>query len=331
MSDAHRAALPGQGPGVVAVGGGHGMAQVLDALLGYAGSITAVVTVADDGGSSGRLVPELDIPPPGDIRRCLLALTPPDSPWRHLFEYRFAGADVRGHSLGNLIIAALADIEADFESGLARAKQLLGSVGSVIPAAPAHLRLTAVVDGRLVEGQDTISKTRGRITSMSVSPHGVTASPHAIEALLAADQIVLGPGSLYTSLIATLIVPGIAVAINQSAAHLVYVANLITQDGETLGMDAAAHVAALLDLAGVRPPDAIVAASGTVDVAPPLEPVHVDTRAMASHGIEVVRAQLADPGAPWPQHDPARLGTVLAELAGRRSQQPNQATGGTTR
>ncbi len=328
MSAAHVGTLR-TGPRVVAVGGGHGMAQVLDAVLGYAGSITAVVTVADDGGSSGRLVPELDIPPPGDIRRCLLALTPADSPWRHLFEYRFAGADVSGHSLGNLIIASLADIEADFESGLARAKELLGSVGSVIPAAPAHLRLTAVVDGRTVEGQEAISRSRGRISALGVSPSGITASPHAIEALLSADQIVLGPGSLYTSLIATLIVPGIAGAINQSSADLVYVANLITQDGETLGMDAADHVAALLDLAGLRPPAAIVAASGTVDVAPPLEPVHVDPKAMAFHGIETVCAELADPEAPWPQHDPARLGRVLAELAGRRSQQPNQATGGT--
>lgn len=329
MSAAHAGTLRFTGPRVVAVGGGHGMAQVLDAVLGYAGSITAVVTVADDGGSSGRLVPELDIPPPGDIRRCLLALTPADSPWRHLFEYRFAGADVSGHSLGNLIIASLADIEADFESGLARAKELLGSVGSVIPAAPAHLRLTAVVDGRTVEGQEAISRSRGRISALGVSPSGITASPHAIEALLSADQIVLGPGSLYTSLIATLIVPGIAGAINQSSADLVYVANLITQDGETLGMDAADHVAALLDLAGLRPPAAIVAASGTVDVAPPLEPVHVDPKAMAFHGIETVCAELADPEAPWPQHDPARLGRVLAELAGRRSQQPNQATGGT--
>lgn len=318
------------GPHVVCVGGGHGMAQVLRAVTAYAGSIAAVVTVSDDGGSSGRLVPELDIPPPGDIRRCLLALTPDESPWRHLFEYRFAGADVSGHSLGNLIIAALADIEADFESGLARAKQLLGSVGAVIPAAPAHLRLTAVVGGRTVEGQAAITTSRGRITAMSIAPPGITASPHAVEALLNADQIVLGPGSLYTSLIASLIVPGIAGAINQSTADLVYVANLITQDGETLGMDAAAHVAALRDLTGVRLPDAIVAASGTVGVTTPLEPVRVDPRVLAADGIDVVLAELADTDADWPQHDPARLGSVLAELAEGRSQQPNH-TGGTAR
>ena len=313
-----------EGPRVVCIGGGHGMAQVLHAVLGYAGSIHAVVTVADDGGSSGRLVPELDIPPPGDIRRCLMALTPRDSPWRHLFEYRFAGADVSGHSLGNLLIAALADIEADFESGLARAKELLGSVGFVIPAAPAHLRLIAEIDGQTVEGQDKISRSRGRVTALSVAPTGIMASPRAIEAILSADQIVLGPGSLYTSLIATLIVPGITGAINQSSADIVYIANLITQDGETLGMDATAHVAALLDLAGVRPPAAIVAASGTFDVTPPLEPVHVDAGALAVYGVDVVLTELADPDAPWPQHDPARLGRVLAELADTRSQQPSR-------
>ena len=313
------------GPNVVCVGGGHGMAQVLHAALGYAGSITAVVTVADDGGSSGRLVPDLDIPPPGDIRRCLLALTPEDSPWRDVFEYRFDGADVSGHSLGNLIIAALADLEGDFEAGLAHAQRLLGSAGAVIPAAPAHLRLSATIDGRLVQGQDTIGKTPGRIDALRVTPDGVRASDHAVEAIMSADQIVVGPGSLYTSIIATLLVPGIAHATNRSAGCLVYVANLITQDTETLGMDGPAHLAALMELTGVRNPDAIVAASDPVAVQPPLESVRFDPEATAVIGAEVVLAELADPAAEWPQHDATKLGEVLAAMAARhaRSQQPS--------
>ena len=129
--------LDRRGPHVVAVGGGKGLARALEAIRGYAGRVDAVVTVADDGGSSGRLAPHLDIPPPGDIRKCLIALTADDSIWRHLYEYRFEGADVRGHSLGNLIIAALTDIEGSFEKALRSSEHLLGAVGSVIPAWPA--------------------------------------------------------------------------------------------------------------------------------------------------------------------------------------------------
>jgi uncharacterized cofD-like protein len=298
----------------VCIGGGHGLAQVLQSVRSYAGSIAAVVTVADDGGSSGRLAPALDIPPPGDIRRCMLALTPEDSPWRPLFEYRFEAGDVHGHSLGNLLIAAFADIEGSFAAALRVAGEMLGSVGSVIPAASGHLRLGAEISGHAVSGQAKIGRARGRIDRLWVEPREATASPRAIGEIAAADQIVLGPGSLYTSILATLIVPGISGAINDSSAQLVYVSNLITQDGETLGLDLMAHVKALMDLAGVRKPDAIVAQSETVDVASPLEPVWVDRDELAAQGFFVEFAELADPAATWPQHDPALLGKALAGL-----------------
>ncbi len=305
----------GSGPKVVCIGGGHGLAQALQAVSSYAGSLRAVVTVADDGGSSGRLAPALDIPPPGDIRRCMLAMTTEDSLWRRLFEYRFHGSDVRGHSLGNLLIAALADLEGDFGSGLHTAERLLGARGSVIPAAPVHLRLHAEISGDVVSGQATIGRARGTIERIWVEPQSARASEEAVRTIRDADQIVLGPGSLYTSLLATLVVPGITEAIAGSAASVVYVANLITQDGETLGMDLTAHVKALLDLAGLGDLTAIVAGSGTVDVASPLEPVQADPEGVAPLGIEFVSAELADPSAPWPQHEPGRLGTVLATLA----------------
>ncbi len=300
---------------VVCIGGGHGLAQALLAVRSYAASIAAVVTVADDGGSSGRLAPALDIPPPGDIRRCMLALTPEDSPWRPLFEYRFEAGDVHGHSLGNLLIAAFADIEGSFAAALHAAGEMLGSVGSVVPAAPAHLRLAAEISGHTLSGQATIGRARGRIDRLWVEPRNATASPQAVAEIAAADQIVLGPGSLYTSILATLVVPGITQAVNDSTAQLVYVSNLITQDGETLGMDLMAHVKALIGLAGLRNPDAIVAESGTVDVASPLEPVRVDRDELAAQGSFVELAELADPAATWPQHDPALLGKALAGLA----------------
>ena len=303
------------GPSVVCVGGGHGMAQALEAVTAYAGSVAAVVTVADDGGSSGRLAPALDIPPPGDIRRCLLALTPEASHWRSLFEYRFEGADVEGHSLGNLIIAALADTQGGFEEALTECEWLLGTVGSVIPAAPSRLSLEAVIDGNVVSGQVAISHTAGTVTELRLRPDDVTATPRAIAALLRADQIVIGPGSLYTSVIATLAVPGIADAINRSQARLVAVANLITQDAETLGMDAVDHLEAVMRLGGVRPPGAVLAEAGPMVAPPGLDVVAVDPDMLATYGVDVMFADLVDVDAPWPEHDPVRLGRALGKLA----------------
>jgi len=303
-----------RGPRVVAIGGGKGLAQALQAMTRYAGTIKAIVTVADDGGSSGRLAPALEIPPPGDIRRCLIALTPEDSVWRRLFEYRFESADVSGHSLGNLIIASLADLEGDFESALRASQRLLGSVGEVVPVSPARLHLKAIVDGRVCEGQVAVALAHGTVEDLWVEPRDAEASDSALDAIAGAEQIVLGPGSLYTSILATLMVPGIVEAINVSEARLVYVANLITQDAETLGMDAADHLDGLLALSGIRPPSTIVANAAPVSVDSPLEALRVDADVMATYGTDVVFADLVDPSNKWPRHEPARLGGVLGRL-----------------
>jgi len=305
----------GGGPRVVAVGGGTGLARALEAIRGYAGKIDAIVTVADDGGSSGRLAPSLDIPPPGDIRKCLIALTPEESVWKHLFEYRFTGADVEGHSLGNLIIAALADIEGSFELALRSSESLLGTLGSVIPASPFHLGLEAVVDGETVSGQVSISLARGTVEHITIVPADAPATESAVSAIEAADQIVLGPGSLYTSVIAALLVPGITEAINRSEATLVYVTNIVTQDAETLGMDAADHLDALLDTTGLRPPGAIVASDSPLFIEPPLEPLVVDGEAIATYGADLITADLLDRDAGRPSHEPTLLGEVLRGLA----------------
>ncbi|MEA3511921.1 MAG: uridine diphosphate-N-acetylglucosamine-binding protein YvcK [Actinomycetota bacterium] len=302
------------GPRVVAVGGGKGLARALEAIRSYAARIDAIVTVADDGGSSGRLAPDLDIPPPGDIRKSLIALTPDDSVWRRLYEYRFEGADVRGHSLGNLIIAALTEIEGSFERALRSSERLLGATGSVIPASPWHLELAAVIGGREVRGQVNVSLARGAVTAIRVLPEDAPVSESAVEAIETADQIILGPGSLYTSIIAAMIVPGIVDAINRSGAQLVYVANTVTQNGETLGMDAVDHLQALIRLTGVRPPSAIVASDSPVSVEPPLEVVGIDAEAAATYGADLVTADLLDKTAERPCHDPTRLGAVLRGL-----------------
>ncbi len=308
-------AVDRKGPHVVAIGGGKGLAAALRAIQRYAGRIDAIVTVADDGGSSGRLAPELEIPPPGDIRKCLLALAPEDSVWRDLFDYRFAGADVSGHSLGNLIIASLADLTGDFRAALKAAEKLLDTVGSVIPVSPQRLHIRAVVDGTQVDGQVALALSRGSVEEMSLVPEAAEASPEAIQAILAADQIVIGPGSLYTSLLATLLVPGIVEAVNLATGRLIYVANVSTQDGETLGMDCADHLDALIRMSGMRPPAAIVANETSATFPPPLEPVLVDEEVLATYGVDVVLGHFVDLRATVPRHDSVRLGGALARLA----------------
>jgi len=303
------------GPRVAAVGGGHGLSQVLQAALRYAGRVDAIVSVSDDGGSSGRLAPDLDIPPPGDVRKCLLALTPDESIWKQIFEYRFEEADVAGHSLGNLILAALADIEGSFELALMRAEGLLKASGSVVPAAPQHLRLIAETSEGRIDGQVNISKHRGRIDRVDVEPASAAATPRAIDAIEAADQIVLGPGSLITSTIAAMRVPGITEAVNRSRAELVYVANLMTQDGETFGMDAADHLDTLLRLTGVRPPSAIVCNESAIDIPLPLQSVSYDAGILSTYGADLTTADLVDRSVEWPSHDPQKLGDVLKTIS----------------
>ncbi|MGH9054202.1 MAG: gluconeogenesis factor YvcK family protein [Acidimicrobiia bacterium] len=302
------------GPRVVAVGGGHGLAQLLEAVQQYAGEISAVVTVADDGGSSGRLTSVLEIPPPGDLRRCLLALSPEPTVWRELFAHRFEEGDVAGHSLGNLLLAALTEILGDFESALRAAGGYLRSLGKVIPVARRSLHLQAVIDGRMVEGQETITKARGRVSSLSLVPDDEPANPAALAAITAADQIVIGPGSLYTSVLSALIVPGLTEAINESPGQVLYVCNLITQDGETLGMSALDHVEALRTISGLAAPAAILVNGGEVAVPEPLGVVTVDREALEASGSKVIVADLVDRRVPWPEHDPIRLGEVLARL-----------------
>jgi uncharacterized cofD-like protein len=310
--------LDRRGPRVVAIGGGHGLAIVLVAALSYASRVDAVVTVSDDGGSSGRLAPHLDIPPPGDIRKCLIALTPDDSAWRQLFEYRFEEADVAGHSLGNLILAGLSDIEGSFERALMRAERLLRTSGSVIPASQQHLVLVAESGSVVLTGQVNVAAHRGRIDSIHVDPPTAAATPRAIEAIEAADQIILGPGSLMTSTIAAMRVPGITEAINRSQAQLVYVANLITQDGETLGMDGIDHLDALLRLTGVRSPGAILTNDTAITTTPPLQDVQFDQDITATYGADLVTRDVVDTAADWPSHDPGKLGQALHAIVRER-------------
>ena len=291
---------------VVGIGGGHGLASTLRAALLYADDVSAVVTVADDGGSSGRLTRELGIPPPGDIRNCLVALAANEG-LAELYQHRFQSGALTGHTLGNLLIAALTERAGDFGAAVSSAGRLLEARGRVFPATNELVKLRARVNGEVVKGQVAVAQARGPIQAVYLKPQDPEAHPGAVEAIREADQIVLGPGSLFTSLIATLLVPGIRTALLDAKGRKVFVCNTRQQKGETEGLDAPAHLEALLAHTGPF----------AVDTAVVQEPeLHPDGLALTSDtqfsGVQVVRADLAtDTGA----HDPDRLAAALRSLA----------------
>ena len=281
----------------MAVGGGHGLAATLRAVRRYAGEITAVVSVADDGGSSGRLRRQLDIMPPGDLRKCLVALSEDGSALAAAFEQRFEAEEVVGHSLGNLVIAGLMSACGDAQKGLDEAARLLGAVGRIVPAALEPVVLKAEAMSGEIEGQTAVMRTAD-IRRVSLVPTDPPASPVALAALRRADQVVVGPGSLFTSVLAAVAVPAVAEAIRTSPGRRVYVANLAPEGKETAGFDVAAHVAAL-------------AAHGVeVDVVL-ADPAGI---ALGALDVEVVEVPLAK--ANGRAHDPVRLAAALGRLVG---------------
>jgi uncharacterized cofD-like protein len=287
---------------VVGIGGGHGLAQTLRAARRYASEVSAVVTVADDGGSSGRLTAELGIPPPGDIRNCLVALTE-SSPLTELYQHRFRSGPLEGHALGNLIIAALADTHGGFGKAVEAAGDLLGATGSVYPATEELVSLVAVVPGGLVSGQVAVATTTRPITSVHLQPPEPEAHPGAVRAILEADQVVIGPGSLYTSVIAALLVPGIKQAVLSTQATRIYVCNSRPQSGEAETLDLAGHVEALERHVGPVL-DAVVVQD------PPLED-GVDYSSSVPRNVKLVEAQVCTSNG---AHDPHLLGRVLQTL-----------------
>ncbi|MEZ6197630.1 MAG: uridine diphosphate-N-acetylglucosamine-binding protein YvcK [Planctomycetota bacterium] len=228
---------------VVAIGGGDGLHALVRGLVADRAEVTAILTVADDGGSSGRLRKEFDIPPPGDIRRCLVALSQADPLIGELFEYRFTDAYLKGHSFGNLFIAVLTQLSGDFRQAIERARELLGASGRVIPATDRKVVLVAEHrDGSKSTGQQAIAQSGKPIAAIRLVPRPPSVSEEIREALAQADLICVGPGSLYTRIAPNLLVPGMVEAINASKAPVVWVANLMTQPGETDGYSAADHL-----------------------------------------------------------------------------------------
>ena len=268
-------------PAVVALGGGRGLATTLRAVRRYAGRITAIVSIADDGGSSGRLREAFGIGAPGDLRKCLVALAEDESSlWARAFEHRFSAGELEGHALGNLVIAGLASATGDFREALRESGRLVGTIGEVLPATTIPVVLKAEAESGSVEGQVRVSAA-GRISAVSIVPPDAPPPPAAVRAIEEADQVVIGPGSLFTSVLAAIAVPGLRDALAKTSARKIYVCNLRQQVPETEGYDTDAHVEALV-----------------------------------AHGVEP-DVVLADPNladASGGSHDPARLAAALQEL-----------------
>ena len=280
---------------VVALGGGHGLAAVLTAMRTYGRNVSGVVSVADDGGSSGRLRRELGLPAPGDIRRCLSALSGSRTMLARSLEHRFASGPLQGHALGNLIIAGLADAPGDFVAAIAEMERLVDAQGRLHPATAGEVTLCADSDLGEIRGQVTIERAAG-IRNLRFAEAEVTANPAAVEAILTADQVVLGPGSLFTSVLATVIVPEIHEAFRAARGTKVFVANIANDRAEARGFGLAEHLEALA-AHGVAPDIVLV------------DDAYVG--ATATRGVTSAPLRAADN---W-SHDPLLLAAALSALA----------------
>jgi len=284
---------------IVVIGGGTGLSVLLHGIKKYIDNVTAVVTVADDGGSSGRLRNDLGVLPPGDIRNCLVALADRGSLLEDLLQYRFPSGELAGHSLGNLLLVALADITGGFDRAVKALGEVLAIKGKVLPSTLENVVLSAEMrDGRVICGQSSIPCYRGQIKRVFLNPPDAAPLPEVIATIEEANAVVLGPGSLYTSLIPNLLVKGLSRAIAGSKAVKIYVCNVMTQAGETDGYSCADHTRAVIEYLGIRPDVVLV---NSAKQQPQVfdacrlhgsEPVEVDVEELEKLGVRVVQKDL---------------------------------------
>jgi uncharacterized cofD-like protein len=309
-----------RGPKIVALGGGTGLPVVLRGLKQYTANLTAVVTVADDGGSSGRLRGALGVLPPGDIRNCLVALADTEPLMADLFQHRFEEGELAGHSFGNLFLAAMEKTVGDFVTALKESSRVLAVRGTVLPATLEHVTLKAeLADGTVIAGESHIGNSSQRILRVWMDPPDATPLAEAVAAIMRADMVVLGPGSLYTSVIPNLLVTPIAQAIRETPAVKVYVANVMTQPGETSRYSLTDHVEAIESYLGAGTVDVVLVNNQPVPAEmleryarEGAEPVTV-ARGASPFGVQVVSEPLLEVGNVV-RHDPDRLARALLRI-----------------
>lgn len=320
-----------RGPKITAIGGGTGLSTMLRGLKKYTKNLTAVVTVADDGGGSGVLRRDIGMPPPGDIRHCMESLANVEPIMERLLTYRFQEGSLAGQSFGNLILAALNGVTGSFEEAVAQMSQVLAITGRILPVTSADVQLEAVFEnGAWVVGESKISSFKKeqdcRIAHVALLPERPAALPAALQAIREADLILMGPGSLYTSVIPNLLVEGVVEAICRSEALKIYVCNIMTQEGETEGYTAADHVDALLSHGAPGLVDLCLANSAPVrpglvekyreeDAAPIL----VDRERIRAMGLELEEYPVASEGGDYARHDPDRLAAAVLDVYRRRA------------
>lgn len=322
---------PDSGPRIVVIGGGTGLSTMLRGLKLYSTNITAIVTVADNGGSSGTLREELGMLPPGDIRNCILALADAEPLLGDLFNYRFSEGRLSGQSFGNLFIAAMNAVSGNFYEAVRNVSKVLAVKGRVLPVSLQNIQIGArLSDGSEIWGESEIggrpADGMNAIDRLMMLPESAEALPDAIAALIDADLIVLGPGSLYTSIIPNLLFPDIIQAIKQSSATRIYVNNIMTQPAETTGYDAARHLQAILDHAGMPSArnfiDYCVVNTAWIDQ-PLIEryrlesavPVQYQPHSMEHYGLQVVEAPLACVNHGVIRHEPTSLAKIVVRLS----------------
>lgn len=309
-------------PRIVVIGGGTGLSVLLKGLKKYSSNLTAIVTVTDDGGSSGRLRNELGVLPPGDIRNCLVALAETETLMDKVFQHRFMqGNGLGGHNLGNLLLVALTEITGDFISAIKEVSKVLAVRGTVLPATLEHISLGAKMqDGNTITGETSIREYSKSIDKLFLLPPKCMPVPDTLEAIMKADAVVIGPGSLYTSIIPNLLVNGVAEAITCSPAKTIYISNIMTEQGETDNFNSADHLRVIASHINQQIFDYVIINNGVIDEdrlnryrqeqAVPVGPADEEILKM---GIKIIKQDLvADTGVAW--HDPDKLARTILEI-----------------
>ncbi|NPA32440.1 MAG: YvcK family protein [Aquificae bacterium] len=314
---------------VVALGGGTGLSSLLRGLKDEVGKsiseLSAVVTVADSGGSTGKLRKIYNIPAPGDIRNCIVALSEAEELMRELFQYRFKGEGIQGHAFGNLFLTALTDITGSFLEAVRLTSRILKTKGSIIPSTEENVNLVARFDdGKLVKGEEEITEygKRGRrIEEIWLEPKDPKAPKEAVDKILGADVIVIGPGSLFTSILPNFLVPGIREAVRRSNALKIFVVNVMTQPGETDGLSASEHLEKFLRFSGIGSVDAVVVNTRMPSnellkkyLSQNQEPVVPDVGKLAKRGVDVYAEDLIGEEDNFVRHNPRKLTAVITKI-----------------